>query len=380
MPQKLQLLDTALKSIYFAGNTSNAKLLFLASLTRFSNKPVSILIKGASGSGKSELMNTILRFIPETDKEVFTGMSEKSISFMEKNSLRHKVLAIQEFSGLNNAAGNTTLRSLLSEGKIRRQTSITNPKDNSFTTQVNEVTGPVSLFMTTTEPSIHPEDENRMLSIIVDQSSEQKREVLLAKAKAFNGVRPSPDTFTEMQAISLKYQEKKEVEIPFAKNIAQSMDTNFDQVLRHFDKILSLIEAHALLHQEDRKERNGKVVANEQDYSVVCSLLEPILSTYSRKVIDFDTIRIIKTIKEHGEIEGNILNATPDDIDQLDTSNTFLAEKLQMAPSVVSSKCKKAKELGLIVNHAANGKPAVYSVLRDPTTLDKVLPNWSELQ
>ena len=381
MPQTLQLLDTALKSIYFAGDTSNAKLLFLASLTRFSNKPVSVLIKGASGSGKSELMNTILRFIPETDKEVFTGMSEKSISFMEENSLRHKVLAIQEFSGLDNAAGNTTLRSLLSEGKIRRQTSITNPKDNSFTTQVNEVTGPLSLFMTTTEPSIHPEDENRMLSITVDQSSEQKREVLLAKAKAFNGVRPSPDTFTEMQAISLKYQENfKEVEIPFVKNIAQSMDTNFDQVLRHFDKILSLIAAHALLHQEDRKKRDGKVVANEQDYSVVCSLLEPILSTYSRKVIDFDTIRIIKAIKEHGEIEGNILDATPDDIDQLDTSNTFLAEKLNISPSVVSSKCKKAKELGLIVNHANNGKPAMYSVLRDPTTLDKALPSWSELQ
>ena len=107
---------------------------------------------------------------------------------------------------------------------------------------------------------------------------------------------------------------------------------------------------------------------------------EPILSIYSRKVIDFDTIRIIKAIEEHGEIKGSILDATPGDIDQLDTSNTFLAEKLQMAPSVVSAKCKRAKELGLIVNHANNGKPAMYSVLRDPTTLDKVLPSWSELQ
>ena len=54
MPNKLQLLDTALKSIYFAGDTSNAKLLFLASLTRFSKKPVSVIIKGASGSGKRQ--------------------------------------------------------------------------------------------------------------------------------------------------------------------------------------------------------------------------------------------------------------------------------------------------------------------------------------
>ena len=181
MPNILKLLDASLKSIYFAGDTSNAKLLFLASLTRFSNKPVSVLIKGASGSGKSELMNTILSFIPEKDKEVFTGISEKSLSYMEENALRHKVLAIQEFSGLNNPSGNTILRSLLSEGKIRRQTSITDAKDNNFTTQVSEVMGPVSLFMTTTEKSIHPEDENRMISITVDQSAEQKRKVLQKK-------------------------------------------------------------------------------------------------------------------------------------------------------------------------------------------------------
>ena len=381
MPNTLKHLDAALKSIYFAGNTSNAKLLFLASLTRFSKKPVSVLIKGASGSGKSELMNTILRFIPEADKEVFTGISEKSISFMGENSLRHKVLGIQEFSGLNNPSGNTILRSLLSEGEIRRQTSITDAKDNNFTTQISEVRGPVSLFMTTTEKSIHPEDENRMISITVDQSAEQKRKVLLAKADAFNGIIASQEIINDMQSISIAYRKAlKKVEIPYVKKIAESMDTNFDQVLRHFDKMLSLIEAHALLHQEDRDIKDGKVIANEEDYSVVCSLLEPILSIQSKKVIDSDMIKIIKAIKEHGQIKGDFLDSTPDDFDRLDTSNAFLAEKLKMSPSVVSMKCNKAKELGLIINEAPNGKPAIYSIIKDPNSLDRVLPSWTELK
>ena len=381
MKNKLELLDMALKNVFFAGNTSNAKLLFLASLTRFSKKPVSVLIKGASGSGKSELMNTILRFIPEADKEVFTGISEKSISFMGENSLRHKVLGIQEFSGLNNPSGNTILRSLLSEGEIRRQTSITDAKDNNFTTQISEVRGPVSLFMTTTEKSIHPEDENRMISITVDQSAEQKRKVLLAKADAFNGIIASQEIIKDMQSISIAYRKTlKKVEIPYVKNIAESMDTNFDQVLRHFDKMLSLIEAHALLHQEDRDIKDGKVIANEEDYSVVCSLLEPILSIQSKKVIDSDMIKIIKAIKEHGQIKGDFLDSTPDDFDRLDTSNAFLAEKLKMSPSVVSMKCNKAKELGLIINEAPNGKPAIYSIIKDPNSLDRVLPSWTELK
>jgi hypothetical protein len=88
----------------------------------------------------------------------------------------------------------------------------------------------------------------------------------------------------------------------------------------------------------------------------------------------------MKAIKECGELKGDFLDSTPHDFDQLDTSNTFLARKLQLSPSVVSEKCKKAKELGLIVNDAPKGKPAMYSVLRDSASLDKVLPNWSELQ
>ena len=380
MPNILKLLDASLKSIYFAGDTSNAKLLFLASLTRFSNKPVSVLIKGASGSGKSELMNTILSFIPEKDKEVFTGISEKSISYMEENALRHKVLAIQEFSGLNNPSGNTILRSLLSEGKIRRQVTITGAKDNNFCNQDSKVNGPVSLFMTTTEKSIHPEDENRMISITVDQSTEQKRQVLLVKADAFNGVIVSEEVVREMQDISLTFQKTlKKVKIPYIKKIAMSMDTNFDQVLRHFDKILSLIEAHTLLHQENRVKENEMVVANEEDYKVVCSLLEPILSDQFKKEIDSDTLRIIKEIKDNGEIKGDFLKSTPDDFDKLDTSHSFLAEKLNISQSTISRKCNKAIEQGLIINEAPNGKPAIYSIIKDPNSLNRVLPGWNEL-
>ena len=374
---KLNIVDKSLKSLYFAGKTDNAKLLFLASLTRFSNRPVSILIKGASGSGKSELLNIILKFIPEKDKEVFTGISEKSIAYMERNFLKHKILGIQEFSGLNNPTGNTLLRSLLSEGKIRRMVAKNDPNDNDFVNQESKVEGPVCLFMTTTEESIHPEDENRMLSIKVDQSAEQKRLVLLAKADAFNGVKKSKEIIQEMQLVSIEYQKNfKKVEIPFVKKIAMGMDTSFDQVLRHFDKILSLIEAHALLNQESREIKDDKVVANDEDYSVVCSLLEPILFEQSKREVDFDIIRIMELIKK-SEIKGSFLNLSPDEID---TSNGFLAKKLQMSESAVSLKCKKARKLGLIAKDSPEGKPAIYRVLRDPSTLDKVLPSWADLK
>lgn len=76
------------------------------------------------------------------------------------------------------------------------------------------------------------------------------------------------------------------------------------------------------------------------------------------------------------EIKGSFLDLSPDDID---TSNGFLAKKLQMSESAVSLKCKKARKLGLIAKDSPEGKPAIYRVLRDPSTLDKVLPSWAEI-
>ena len=42
--------------------------------------------------------------------------------------------------------------------------------------------------------------------------------------------------------------------------------------------------------------------------------------------------------------------------------------------------CKKAKDLGLIINHEKNGNPALYAVIKDPMMLDNVLPHPQQLQ
>ena len=94
----LNKFSEALQLCAFAGDTRNAKILWLSSFTRHSNTPVSVLIKGSPGSGKSHLLNTVLKFIPEDEYKSFTGISEKAIAYMGKYSLKNKILAIQEFS------------------------------------------------------------------------------------------------------------------------------------------------------------------------------------------------------------------------------------------------------------------------------------------
>jgi len=374
-------LERALQLSTFAGDTRNAKILWLASFTRYSDKPVSVLIKGSSGSGKSHLLNTVLKFIPEAEYQSFTGISEKAIAYMSKDSLKNKILAIQEFSGLQNHDGNTLLRSLLSENKIRYET-VVNDSNSKFTTQKACIEGPVALFMTTTEKSIHPEDENRMISLTVDESLEHKRNVLKEKGRTFNEGKKASEDFSELHAISENYfKNKKDVLISFVDQIADNINLDSPQIYRDFDKILSLIETHALLHQEDReKTADNKVIATLEDYEVIWNLIEPVLELSSKKKITKDILRLVEVIKEHTESTFDFMKSTPREMDNFNTSNYFLAEKLGMTESAISRLCKKAKNMGLIINHEKIGNPAFYTVIKDPMMLENILPHPQQLQ
>ena len=60
----LAALDAAIVKTGYVGDTRPPKLVFLASHTRFLDRPVSVLIKGPSGCGKSHALSTGLKFIP----------------------------------------------------------------------------------------------------------------------------------------------------------------------------------------------------------------------------------------------------------------------------------------------------------------------------
>ena len=56
--------------------------------------------------------------------------------------------------------------------------------------------------MTTKEKAIHPEDENRMISLSVDESLEHKRNVLKEKGRVFNEGKIVREDFSELHTIS----------------------------------------------------------------------------------------------------------------------------------------------------------------------------------
>src|SRR5690606_30715408 len=108
-----------LRSQGFAGSTNIPKIVFLAATTRLFSDPVSLAVFGPSGVGKSYAVQAGLQFIPASEIESISGMSEKALPYLgSEMALKNRVLFLGEAAGMADGNGRAFLRQLLTEGKI----------------------------------------------------------------------------------------------------------------------------------------------------------------------------------------------------------------------------------------------------------------------
>lgn len=273
----LQHLDQSLRKHGFAGATSIPRLVFLASYTALLQRPVSVVIKGTSGSGKSFSLQAGLRYLPTEAYVQFHGMSDKALVYASGLALKHKTLVIQEAAGLADGNGRTFLRQLLSEGSVSYLT-VAKTSAGHEGRELHSVEGPTNLFMTTTANALHPEDETRLISVYPDQSADQIKEALLIQALG-NLTQPSQNELKSWHALyrHINLQDKS-VNIPFKQAIIERLPLTHHRILRDMTKVFSLIEAHTLLEQFHRNSRCGKFQATFEDYQAVFDLVSAPLS------------------------------------------------------------------------------------------------------
>src|SRR4051812_14121269 len=63
------------------GEQRNAKLLYLAVVSRLLQRPVSVAIKGPSSAGKSNLVDSVLGFFPSDAYYALSAMSERALVY-----------------------------------------------------------------------------------------------------------------------------------------------------------------------------------------------------------------------------------------------------------------------------------------------------------
>ena len=201
-------------------------------------------------------------------------MTGQSLFYMGETNLKHKILAIAEEAGVEQAS--YALKLLQSDGKLNIASTGKDATTGKLVTHEYSVEGPVMLFLTTTAIDIDEELLNRCIVLSVNESRQQTEAIhqrqrlgqtltgLLADTKRTD--------ITNLHANAQRLLEPLHVVNPYAEQL--TFLSSSTRTRRDHMKYLSLISSIALLHQYQREIK--QVAHNNQIIRYIEATLEDI--------------------------------------------------------------------------------------------------------
>jgi DNA primase len=251
-PRLLERVLADFEKCGVVGEETNKTVSYLAAVSRLLEKPLAIVVQSASSAGKSSLMEAVLDFMPEEQRESYTAMTGQALFYMGQKNLKHKILAISEQQGADRAT--YSLKLLQSEGKLNIASTGKDPASGKLVTHDYEVEGPVMLFLTTTAQEVDEELLNRAIALTVNEDREQTRAIHQKQREA----RTIEGHLLQRKRAKLVrlHRNAQRLLRPLAvvnnHDVGEFPDTMM-RARRDHAKLLTLIDAIALLHQHQRE-------------------------------------------------------------------------------------------------------------------------------
>ncbi len=299
------LIERMLRQVQATGVVNERELIvltYVAATSRVLDKPVNIVAKGASSSGKSFTITRTLELIGADFVNHLTSSSALSLVYDDR-PLAHTVLFINEANQLQ-ADENSTyamlVRSLISEGRIVHQTTVEDP-DSPKGRRVERIEreGPISLFLTTTG-ELHAENETRTLSWPVSEGHEQTTAVMDGLAARASGEVAAPADHAVWHDIQRWIAlGPNDAVVPFARQITDKIPPLMVRFRRDVGSLFTFIKASALLHQAQRQvDAEGRVVATVEDYALAYPIFSKVMAQSSGKDVPDNVRAVVKLIAE----------------------------------------------------------------------------------
>lgn len=335
------------------GEETTAAIVYLALTSRLLDRPVSVGVKGHTASGKSYLTEKTCRFFPDEALIQMTGMSERALVY-SKDDYKHRTIVMYELTGMReNLQDDMTayfMRSLLSEGRIDYEVVVRDKETGGWTTRRITKEGPTNLVFTTTQTTVHAENETRVLSLATDDSPAQTARILAALAN-------EADHTVDLDGWRALQQWLKtgthDVTIPYAARLATMVPPVAVRLRRDFQAFLSLVRAHALLHRQTREtDADGRIIATIDDYEVVRDLIASVISEGVGTTVSPTVRDTVAAVKACAPPEGVTAQA--------------LAGHLKIDKSAMSRRLRTASDKGYVRNlEDRRGQPGRW-VIGDP--------------
>ena len=358
--------SNTLKKLPLYGLDDQAFLLYLSHFTRHLRKPVSVLIKGQSSSGKSHLMSTVSKFFDEKDFIFFSGMSEKA--FINSDIDYHnKTLMLGEYAAVKSPEGDSFLRQAMTDHSVTRLVTW-KQNDGNPNSIKQEINAKFNIFMTTTELSIHPEDENRYLAFAIPNDPEYIQGVNTKQVEFMNGELIEDINFEQWHEKSKWFEENiKPVKINYMKNIiATCSNNNLSRLTRDFQKIFSLIEALVIFSQEEKEIKDGFIISDISDYRCIYEVINNCYFS-SQKYVSPDIKKLTEFVKWMNENEHKY------------PSNFDIQSYFSWSRSRTSRNCIKAVEFEYLINHSIPGQENQFEYNDEREVKSSFLPTPTEV-
>ena len=364
-PDILSEFSRDLERCRLVGERVNGEILFLALVSRLLDKIVSVAVKGPSSGGKSYLVKVVMSFFPASAFCRFTAMSEKTLLYTDE-PLSHRHIILSEAAGLSGDFQEYVIRTLLSEGFLEYE-FVEKTSEGLRPRRITKE-GPTGFITTTTRDKLHTENETRYLSLSVTDTREQTRRVFRALA---DGSTKEPDRRRWHALQTWLEVGEHRVTIPYAGALAEKMGDVAVRLRRDFSVVLSLIEAHAILHQATReRDAQGRIIATLADYARVRGLVSGLIAESVEATVP-------KTIRETVEAVENVIDGGDED----HATNKGVAEELEIDKAAASRRVRAAIGRGYLKNlEDRKGHPAQLVLAESMPEDQEILPNPEELE
>jgi hypothetical protein len=346
----LALFRADLRQAGVAGEERLASLVYLALTSRVlpwgkaAERPVSVLTKGTTSTGKSHTTQTVLRFFPP-QAFVDLGSMSRRFLFYDEETYSHRFLIVPEWASIaDDDELVALLRTLLSEGRIVHGTVEGEGKRKS---RRIVKPGPTGLIVTTTEGLVDPEMETRCLSLTTDDSPEQTRAVfdVLADLEDETATPVDLQPWHDLQTW-IAGQGEPHVSIPFVRALAKLMPVGATRLRRDFVSLLCLVRAHAILHQARReRDKDGRIVADlRSDYALVRDLVGALIAEGVEASVPESTRQTVDAVKDL--VAEGVTHPSPKTI----------ADRLGVGRSATYDRIRDALRRGYLVNESARNE------------------------
>jgi len=237
----------------------NVLILFLVCVSRLLLRPVSLLCKGSSGSGKTVLVSSVVRrLMPEGHYKEVTRMTAKVLERLKPHVWDNKVIILSEIHGF--AESDYQFRVLMSEGVLTLLYPVKVPDTEEWTYKEHTTEQKCAFISTTIRDRISDENETRTMTVYVDDSPEHMADIKDYMARIRRKVDDEPIRVAKTMQICLLEEADKEVIIPYLQLVAQDVPGD----LRDFDRFRTLLEACTLVHAKQRP----RVIIDDQEFIV----------------------------------------------------------------------------------------------------------------